>query len=103
MVADNILDVQHMSVDYKAPFGKVKVLRDVSLTLKQGEVLSLVGESGSGKSTFALAVSKLLAPNASVSKDTSVLFRGIDIAKIKRSEMDKIRGTEIFMIFQNPF
>jgi peptide/nickel transport system ATP-binding protein len=102
-MSEAILDVQHMSVDYKVQFGKIRVLKDISLSLRQGEVLSLVGESGSGKTTFALAVAKLLAPNSVVSKDTHVFFRGRDIMNIKRSEMDKIRGTEIFMIFQNPF
>jgi peptide/nickel transport system ATP-binding protein len=98
-----ILDVQKMNVDYKVPFGRMRVLRDVSLSLNQGEVLSIVGESGSGKTTFALTVSRLLAPNAVISKDAKVLFRGKDLIKIKRSQMDKIRGTDIFMIFQNPF
>lgn len=92
-----------MNVEYKVPFGKMRALSDVSLSLRQGEVLSLVGESGSGKTTFALAVAKLLAPNSTVSKDTRIFFRGTDIMKIKRSQMDKIRGTDIFMIFQNPF
>jgi peptide/nickel transport system ATP-binding protein len=92
-----------MSVDFNVQYGKVRALTEVSLSLRQGEVLSLVGESGSGKSTFALAVSKLLAPNAIISKETRILFRGIDITKIKRSKMDLLRGTEMFMIFQNPF
>jgi peptide/nickel transport system ATP-binding protein len=92
-----------MSVEFNVQAGRVRALDDVSLSLRQGEVLSLVGESGSGKSTFALAVSRLLAPNAIVSKETTILYRGIDIMKIKRSKMDRLRGTEIFMIFQNPF
>jgi peptide/nickel transport system ATP-binding protein len=92
-----------MNVDYKVPFGKLRVLRDVSLTLNQGETLSIVGESGSGKTTFALTISKLLPPNALISKDTQILFRGTDLMKINSSQMDRIRGTEIFMIFQNPF
>jgi peptide/nickel transport system ATP-binding protein len=102
-MADAILNVRQMNVDYKIPFGKLRVLRDVSLSLNQGETLSIVGESGSGKTTFALTVSRLLPPNAIVSKNTEVLFQGTDLMKINRSQMDKIRGTDIFMIFQNPF
>ena len=73
---DLLLDVRDMNVDYKVPFGKVRVLRDVSLSINRGEVLSIVGESGSGKTTFALTVSRLLAPNATISRETKVLFRG---------------------------
>jgi len=98
-----LLNTEKMSVDFKVQSGRVRALSDVSLSLRQGEVLSLVGESGSGKSTFALAVSRLLAPNAIVSKETRILFRGTDITKIKKSKMDSLRGSQIFMIFQNPF
>jgi peptide/nickel transport system ATP-binding protein len=99
----NILIADSVSVDYKVSYGSIHGLRDVSLSIRQGEVLSLVGESGCGKSTFALAVSRLLAPNAKVSSDSKILFRGTDLMKVKRSKMDSLRGTEIFMIFQNPF
>lgn len=102
-MAEPILDVRNMNVDYRVAFGKIRVLKNVFLSLEAGEVISLVGESGSGKTTFALAVSKLLAPNASLSKDTEVRFRGRDITRIRDSEMNRIRGTDIFMIFQNPF
>ena len=101
--SSNILEIERMSVDFNVQSGKVRALTDVSLSLRQGEVLSLVGESGSGKSTIALAVSRLLAPNAVVSEETKILFRGADITRIKRAKMTSLRGTEIFMIFQNPF
>jgi peptide/nickel transport system ATP-binding protein len=98
-----ILRVENLSVDYKSPTGNVHALRNVSLTVEQGEVLSVVGESGSGKTTLALAVSRLLSPNSAVLGRGKILFRGEDLARVTRSEMDKLRGTEIFMIFQNPF
>jgi peptide/nickel transport system ATP-binding protein len=62
-----------------------------------------VGESGSGKTTFALAVSKLLPANIARIKAEKITYRGDDITKLKGSKMDRIRGTQIFMIFQNPF
>ena len=63
----------------------------------------MVGESGSGKSTFALAISRLLPPHATLLKGGRVLFRGKDIMQLKKSQMGQIRGTGIFMIFQNVF
>jgi len=99
----NILDVQNLSVDYSTPSSVVHALRNVSLTVTEGEVLSLVGESGSGKSTFALAVSRLLPPNATLLKGGQVLFRGKDLMQLKKPQIRQIRGTGIFMIFQNVF
>ena len=98
-----ILDVENLSVDYTTPSSEVHALRNVSLTVNEGEVLSLVGESGSGKSTFALAVSRLLPPNAKLLKGGRVLFRGEDLMRLKKPQIRQVRGTGIFMIFQNVF
>ena len=98
-----ILDVENLSVDYATPSSVVHALRNVSLTVNEGEVLSLVGESGSGKSTFALAVSRLLPPNAKLLKGGRVLFRGEDLMRLKKPQIRQVRGTGIFMIFQNVF
>jgi peptide/nickel transport system ATP-binding protein len=98
-----ILQVANLSVDYKTPFGDVHALRNVSLSVREGEVLSVVGESGSGKSTLALAIARLLSINSTVLKGGKVSFRGTEIEELSRSKMDMLRGTEIFMIFQNPF
>jgi peptide/nickel transport system ATP-binding protein len=101
--AIDLLKIEDLSVDYKSPSGNVSALRDVSLSVRQGEILSIVGESGSGKTTLALAVSRLLANNSSLIKSGKIIFRGKDITNLKTSGMDSIRGTGIFMIFQNPF
>jgi peptide/nickel transport system ATP-binding protein len=99
----SILEVENLSVDYATYSSKVHALRNVSLSVNEGEVLSIVGESGSGKSTFALAVSRLLPPNATLLKGGRVLFGGNDIMQLEKSQIEQIRGTGIFMIFQNVF
>lgn len=99
----NILEVEGLSVDYRTPFQVVHALRNVSFEVGQGEVLSVVGESGCGKSTIALTVSRLLPDSNARIRSGSVLFRGKDILRTSRSEMNRIRGTGIFMVFQNPF
>ena len=98
-----ILHVEDLSVDYKTPGGVVHALRNVSLSVREGEVLSVVGESGSGKTTLALAIARLLPETATALKSGKILFRNVDVATMKKSQVDKLRGTEIFMIFQNPF
>ena len=99
----SILEVENLSVDYATSSSTVHALRNVSLTVNEGEVLSIVGESGSGKSTFALAVSKLLPPNATLLKGGRILFRGEDLMQLNKSQIEQIRGPGIFMIFQNVF
>ena len=67
------------------------------------ERFSIVGESGSGKSTFALAVSKLLPRNAIILEGGKISFRGKDLMELKKPQIRQVRGTGIFMIFQNVF
>ena len=98
-----VLEVENLSVDYATPSLNVHALRNVSLTVNEGEILSLVGESGSGKSTFALAVSRLLPRNATILKGSRVSFRGKDLMQMKKPQVRQVRGTGIFMIFQNVF
>lgn len=100
---NNMLEVEGLSVDYRTPYGVVHALRDVSFEVKQGEVLSVVGESGCGKSTIALTVSKLLPVSNARIRSGRILFQGLDILQTSKLEMNRIRGTGIFMIFQNPF
>ena len=98
-----ILEVENLSVDYATSSSAVHALRNVSLTVNEGEILAIVGESGSGKSTFALAVSKLLPPNAKILKGGRISFRGKDLMQLNKSQVREVRGTGIFMIFQNVF
>jgi ABC-type glutathione transport system ATPase component len=61
-----LLEIRHVSVDYRAESGTVHALTDVSLTLERGQILGLAGESGSGKSTLGYAVTRLLKPPAEI-------------------------------------
>src|SRR6266702_4028896 len=64
--SDTLLEVNNLSVDYLAGNGTVHAVRDVSFTLKRGEILGLAGESGCGKSTLAYAIARLLRPPAEI-------------------------------------
>ena len=77
------------------------VVRGVYLRIAPGEVVGLVGESRSGKSISALAVMRLLPPGAVITSGR-VIFRGRDLRAPSNTEMNRLRGGEIGMIFQDP-
>ncbi|MEA5039969.1 MAG: ABC transporter ATP-binding protein [Clostridiaceae bacterium] len=98
---EELLRLEHLSVEYKVRDGYLSAVRDINLTLEKGEVLAIVGESGCGKSTVAHAIMRLL-PMHNERITGRVLFRGEDLVGYTDRQMVKIRGKEIGMIFQNP-
>ena len=97
-----LLDVRDVSVDFRTVGGTVHAVRGNSFSVGKGETLALVGESGSGKSVTARAIMRMLAENAEVGGGTKVLFRGRDLMELPETEMQRIRGDRITMIFQEP-
>ena len=95
-----LLEVKNLSVTYRSPRGDVQAVRDVSFSLRPGEVLAVVGESGCGKSALCRAVMRLLPDSAAVSGE--ILVNGVDIAPYREHEMQKLRGRLFSMVFQDP-
>ena len=96
-----ILEASDLSVSFETDAGEVQAVRDVSLSLKEGEVLAIVGESGCGKSVLCKSLMKMLPGNARI-KSGKILANGIDIAGYKERDMAKLRGTLFSMVFQDP-
>lgn len=100
METDNILlKIEHLNLYYKSVFEKLQVLYDVNLELKKGEVLGIVGESGSGKSQTVLSIMKLFGNNAIYSGQ--ILYNGVNLLNLNEKEINKYRGNEITMAFQD--
>ena len=98
----DLLTVKNLSVAFSSYAGEVKAVRNVSFSVKEGETLAMVGESGCGKSVTAKAIMGLLnSSSANISENTVIEYNGVDLAKLKRKELNKIRGSEISMIFQD--
>jgi oligopeptide/dipeptide ABC transporter ATP-binding protein len=95
-----LLDVRNLSIEFATAQGTVTAVRDVSFEIGAGEVLGLVGESGSGKSVSALALLRLLPPQARIRG--SIRFRGEELLALSEAEMRGVRGAGISMIFQEP-
>jgi oligopeptide transport system ATP-binding protein len=99
---ENILEVKDLNISFHTFAGEVKAIRGANFQLKKGETLAIVGESGSGKSVTTKAIMRLLPEGNSEIKTGEILFDGKDLAKLTDKEMQKIRGKEISMIFQDP-
>jgi peptide/nickel transport system ATP-binding protein len=91
-----LLEVDHLSIYFRDQ----AVVRDLSFSVGQGEVLGLVGESGSGKSLTSLSILRLLDAAARV--EGSIRFEGQDLLALQPEQMRPYRGSKIAMIFQEP-
>lgn len=96
-----LLEVKNLKTEFKMRKGIVKAVDDVSFSVDQGEVLAVVGESGSGKSVTSLSIMGLLQDPGKVTGG-EVLFKGENLLKKSKKEMQAIRGHHISMIFQEP-
>jgi oligopeptide transport system ATP-binding protein len=97
-----ILDVKNLHVSFDTYGGEVKAVRGVDFHLEKGETLAIVGESGSGKSVTTKALMRLIPNPPGYIKHGEMIFEGKDLAKASEKEMQKIRGKDISMIFQDP-
>jgi ABC-type dipeptide/oligopeptide/nickel transport system ATPase component len=96
----SLLQVDNLSIAFPTPTGDVEATRDVSFDIPAAGTLGLVGESGSGKSATALAILRLLPPQARVRG--AITFGGGDLLQLPEPGMRRIRGSRISMIFQEP-
>ena len=96
-----LLDVKNLNVEFKLKNGTVRAVDNISFQIQKGEFLAIVGESGCGKSVTALSLMRLLPRIADISAD-HIKFDGVDISKVSETEMRKLRGRRISMIFQEP-
>ena len=102
MKKEKILEVKDLHVSFDTYAGEVKVLRGIDFYLNKGETLAIVGESGSGKSVTVQTVMKLIPMPPGKIKQGEILYKNSNLVEYNEKKMQKIRGGEIGMIFQNP-
>lgn len=97
------LKVENLHVSFKThDDGEIKAVRGVSFELEKGETLAIVGESGSGKSVTAKALMRLLPKQNSKITDGKIIYEETNLLTYSNKDMQKIRGSEISMVFQDP-
>lgn len=100
-MSETILEIENLKTHFDTWAGVVTAVDGVSFNVKKGETLGLVGESGSGKTVTALSVLGIV-PRPGKIMDGKIIFKGKDLISMSEKEMQKIRGAEIALIFQDP-
>jgi oligopeptide transport system ATP-binding protein len=97
-----LLDVRNLEVAFHTKDGIVRAVNGISYSMDEGDTLGIVGESGCGKSVSALAMLRLLPMPPAKIMGGQVLFEGQDLLQMPMSDMHRVRGSKIAMIFQDP-
>ncbi|MEV6582337.1 dipeptide/oligopeptide/nickel ABC transporter permease/ATP-binding protein [Streptomyces sp. NPDC051582] len=97
-VPDAVLEVRDLTVAFP---GDITPVRQVSLTVRAGEIVGLVGESGSGKSMTAAAIGRIL-PYPGLAGSARMRLGGVDLDDLTDSERRKLLGSSLAMVFQDP-
>lgn len=97
----DILEVKNLNLGFETEAGFRQALYDVSFSLAKGEIHALVGESGCGKTISAMSILQLLPKTARITNG-EIFFNGQDLLKLKTSELEKVRGSKIALIPQDP-
>jgi oligopeptide/dipeptide ABC transporter ATP-binding protein len=100
--ADTILEIDDLHTEFRTPAGTIRAVDGVSYAVRRGETLCVVGESGCGKSVTALSVLRLISSPPGRIAGGQIRFEGRDLLALSEAEMERIRGNEISMIFQEP-
>ncbi|MEW9307192.1 ABC transporter ATP-binding protein [Labrys neptuniae] len=101
-MADHLLDVRGLSVEFHTAMGVVKAVRNVSYHLDRGETLAILGESGSGKSVSSSAIMNLIDMPPGRIASGEILLDGVDLLKMSARVRREVNGRRVAMIFQDP-
>lgn len=96
------VDIEDLVVHYETQDGVVKAVNGISLKVRKGKTLGLVGETGAGKTTTALSILRLVPNPPGKIINGKIILEGKNIFEYTEDEMEKIRGQQVSMIFQDP-
>lgn len=97
-----LLEIKGLRTYFYTDAGVAKAVDDVSFSVDEGKTLGIVGESGCGKSVTSLSILQLIPSHSGKIEGGEILFQGENLLNKTKKEMQKIRGNNISMIFQEP-
>ncbi|MEH7375306.1 ABC transporter ATP-binding protein [Neobacillus drentensis] len=97
-----LLEVKNLQTAFDIDGTDYNAVENVSFNVMPGEIIGIVGESGCGKSVLSLSIMKLLPKGSGKIKSGEVIFDGVNLEKMSESQINKIRGKDVSMIFQEP-
>ncbi len=101
-MSEALLEVNNLITEFDTDEGVVRAVDNISFAATAGETLGIVGESGCGKSVTALSIMRLLPQPMGKIVGGEILFKGQNLADLSLPQMEKIRGNNISMVFQEP-
>jgi len=101
-MTEPLLSLRHLVTAFETDEGYLRAVDDVSFDVLPGRTLGIVGESGCGKSVTSLSIMRLIPSPPGFIERGEALFEGRDLLRLPESEMRRLRGNEISMIFQEP-
>lgn len=106
-IRETVLRIQDLSIDFRTEDTVVRAVNNLNISIREGESIGIVGESGSGKTVTALSILKLIPSPPGIYRNGTITFNSnqygeIDLLKASNTELQRIRGHEISMIFQEP-
>jgi peptide/nickel transport system ATP-binding protein len=100
--ADDVLVIRGLTTEFRSRHARIRANDDVHLAIRRGTTLGIVGESGSGKSVLCRSILRLLPASADPHVTGAIEYEGRDLLRLSETEVRRLRGTELRMIFQNP-
>ena len=97
-----VLDVKNLVVRYETEDGIVRAVNGLNLQIEHGKAIGLVGETGAGKTTTALSLLRLIPEPPGVEECERMELEGLDMLSLSTKQLEKVRGKDISMIFQDP-
>ena len=99
---DKVLDMKTLVVRFVSEEADVHAVNGIDLSIQKRHTLGLVGETGAGKTTTALSILNLVPNPPGVIEEGSIELEGVDVLKLSQEELEKVRGNDVAMIFQDP-
>lgn len=100
---EKVIEVKDLNISFNTYAGEVKAVRGVNFNIYKGEALALVGESGCGKTVVSKSILQILPKHSAVIKEgSSIKYKGQEVTKMDKKTLQKYKGSEVSMIFQDP-